>query len=216
MLKLLIILLFVSGFVFSTAFAATGISLVRSNSCIKVNCISLAELIKYDNSTQKYSGKIVFDNKTGDYIRQKGMNHSFDFYKTEKGLVIFVLPDKHTLTYTKKIIIEPTLPEFALASQKNKKQLDSLTDFRQTSWGMFADKGCHNLTIGIKQVNITQAIKYLADNCPDGENPLLNNFTTTKKNINHCGNDCQYKLFIKEAKKQSKSFLLPFKHRVTK
>jgi hypothetical protein len=186
-----------------------GISIIRSDSCIKLNCIKVSELLKYDNSTQTISGKFILVGD--DYIRQKGMKNSMDFYKNIDKTIVFVEPDMHTLSRTKKIVIEPHLQEYALQHQKNKKQLDSLTDVRYTASGMYANKGCTVLTIGIKQVNITTALEYIGSDCKKGQTPFLNEFITNKTKLNHCGNDCQYKKFLKDAKSKSKSFLLPFK-----
>lgn len=205
MFQVILALIVLSVF-FGTAYAFDGISLIRSDSCIATNCITLKELIKYDNSTQYISGKFVFDEKTGDYVRKKGMNHSYDYYKTQDATVIFVLPDEHTLMRTKKVIIQPSLSEFALESQKNKRQVDSLTDIRYTSSGMYANNSCTEITIGIRQVSITDALQYLVNDCPNGQTPILNKIVTNKTKVVHCGNDCQYKKFLKEAKIVAKEY----------
>lgn len=201
-----LILIVIISLSFGVAFGAEGISLIRSNSCIILNCISLEELIKYDTSDQWVSGKIVFDEKSGDYIRKKGMNNSFDYYKNKDGVVVFVLPDTYTMQRTKKIIIQPHLQEFALEQQKYKKQLDSLTDVRYTSTGMYANEGCGEVVIGIRQANITDAIQYLADGCPKGQIPYVNEYKTNKTRIAYCGIQCQHEKFLKQAKLQAGEF----------
>jgi hypothetical protein len=205
-LLILLALVVVTSISIGTVYGFDGISIIRSESCIKINCIKVSELLKYDNSTQTISGKFVLVGD--DYIRQKGMRNSVDFYKNVNKTIVFVEPDMYTLLRTKMIVIEPHLPEYVLQYQKNKKQLDSLTDVRYTASGLYANYGCTVLTLGIKQVNVTTALEYIGSDCKKGQTPFLNEYITNKTQLNYCGNDCQYKKFMKDALEKSKKNLL--------
>lgn len=205
MFKIIIVLITIIAITNLVQFAhADLISIIRSNSCIILKCISVKELLKYDNSTQYISGKFVFNEKINDYIRLKGMKNSIDYYKNSKDSIVFVQPDLQTLMRTKKITIEPHLQEYVLIEQKNKKEIDHLTDVRYTSNGIYANSGCTEITIGIKQVSVDYALEYIANDCVLGKNPIVNKIVTNKTQIAYCGNNCQYIKFMKEAKVQSK------------
>lgn len=173
MIKTIVILAMIAVMGYATnAYAYNDfISIVPSRTCETTKCILVKDLMKYDTSDQKISGKFVFDEKKGDYDRQKGMKNSINFYTVLNKLVVFVDPDNDTISRSRLVIIHPTLTEFALDSQKNKKQIDSATDIRYLSVGMFATPHCDAVSIGIKQVNVTTAIQYLLDGCPDGQVP---------------------------------------------
>lgn len=191
------------------AFAAEYVSIVPSRMCEITNCITIEELMDYDNSYQLVSGKFVFNNETGDYERQKGLRTSFEFYRLwPEELVIFVTPDDYTYSRTKQVIIEPSLEEFIMPSQHKKTQVDDYTDIRHTSYGMYANGNCSTVTIGIKQVNVTEALDYLLNGCIGGQNPHVTEFKTEKTQIDYCGLDCQHKKFLEEALKQTKEFQL--------
>jgi hypothetical protein len=123
---------------FSYAYAATPntfISIIRSDTCKITKCVKVADLIKYDNSTQKISGKFVLQGD--DYVRVRGMKNAHEYYKIYSGKVfVFVEPDQTTLVRSKVITIENRFDVYALEQDKKKTEIDSLTDVRVLRQGV--------------------------------------------------------------------------------
>lgn len=182
------------------------ISVIRSETCERTNCITLKELIPLDNSTQKISGKFI---KSGDdYIRGKGMKNAHEYYKIFSGnLFVFVEPDQTTLSKSKVITISKTLPYYALKKFEIKSEVDFHTDKRQIQHSIYVDEKCNKATVSANMGNITAAINHLASNCQTDLNNT-DTITTKKAPRDYCGQECQHQKWMKQALKESKTKVL--------
>jgi len=184
------------------------ISLVRSDTCERTHCILVKDLIPYDNSTQKISGKFVYHSKTGDYDRAPGLKNSHNYYNIISGkLFVFVEPDQTTLARSKIITIEKKLPEYITLQNQKKAEQDFNTDKRIIQFGMWFDAKCNSGIISANTGNITKAISYLAGGC-QGDVGNTKEIITKKALRDYCGQECQHQKWLKAAKLKSKSNLL--------
>jgi len=184
------------------------VSLIRSNVCEKTDCIKISDLIKYDNSTQRFSGKLVYSEKLGDYERKPGMKNSHEYYKIFSGkLFVFVEPDQTTLTRSKVIIIERKLPEYVTFELQKKSEIDFHTDRRITQFGMWFDPKCNSAVISANMTGVGSAISYLAGGCL-GDPGNTKEIITKKAPRDYCGKECQHQKWMKESLIKSKKKLI--------
>ena len=190
----------------------TFVSIIRSDSCIKTDCINPREYIKLDNSTKAISGKIYYSKQTDEYYRKGAMKNAHQYYGVYTGkLFVFWEPDQSTLVRSHQIIISPSLAEFAVNDQTNKTDVDFHTTKRITYHGVYVDPKCDNAIVGAKQnIDIKKVIAHLALDCTTdlgNKKEIIEN----KTKINYCGNECQHQKFMKEAKIKAKQNLLGHK-----
>ena len=185
----------------------TMISITRSEVCEKTGCIAIRDLIIHDNSTQGISGKFV--QKGDDYARKPGLKNSLNYYSIFSGKVfVFVEPDSYTMARSKNIILVPSLGQFMDKGQKTKVSLDSFTDLRRTTEGVWVDPKCHTARVGVAQgVDLGAVISHLAGGCK-GDLGNVREHITNKTKINYCGQECQHQKYMKEALEKSKRNLL--------
>lgn len=187
----------------------TFVSIIRSDSCIKTDCINPREYIKLDNSTKSISGKFYYNKNTDEYYRKGVMKNAHEYYKIYSGkLFVFFEPDQSTLVRSHQITIAPSLSEYVPNDFTNKTELDHHTTKRITYQGVYVDSKCNNAIVGAKQnVSIKKVIEHLASDCnTDLENK--NVIIEKKTKLNYCGQECQHQKFMKQALIDSKKNLL--------
>lgn len=190
----------------------TFVSIIRSDSCIKTDCINPYQYIKLDNSTKSISGKFYYSKSTDEYYRKGVMKNAHEYYKIYSGkLFVFFEPDQSTLVRSHQIIIMPSLAEFVPNDHTAKKDVDFHTTKRTTYHGVYVDAKCDNATVGAKQnVDIKKVIAHLASDCKTdlgNKNELIEQ----KTKLNFCGQECQHQKFMKQALIDSKKNLLGHK-----
>lgn len=184
------------------------ISLVRSDTCAITDCILIKDLIKYDNSTQSISGAFVYKSALGDYTREKGMQNAHNYYQIYSDrLFVFVEPDQSTLTRSKVITLERTLPTYITQANQVKYEIDFHTDKRVIQYGMWFDSKCNSGIVGIDNGNIADAITHMASNCT-GTIENTEEIITPKTSRDVCLTQCQYEKWFKAAKEKSKTTFL--------
>lgn len=208
MIGVVLFVVYVIGMHTASAFVGNHyISIVRSVVCEKSNCVKVSDIMHYDNSNQKISGKFVV--KNNDYVRSSGMKNSLNYYNIFSNKVfVFVTPDAYTIDRSQVIILVASLSEYAKGNTSLKTEKNYLYDVTTTYSGVFVDNSCHTAIVGIKQgVDLQKVIDYLASGCKI-------DFSYSKENITlkdtsfYCGIDCQHKKFMVEAKIKSKKLLL--------
>ncbi len=185
----------------------TFVSLKRSETSAISSCITVRDLIKYDNSTQAISGKFV--ERDGDYIREKGMKNSHNYYNIYSGKVfVFVDPDDTTLVRSKQIILDSSLSEFAGPGRLAKKSIDSFQDTRTTYKGAYVDPKCATARVNPSfYPDLGVIIAHMASGCQtDIGNKMQHVENKTK--ISYCGKECQHQKWLKDALEKSKKNLL--------
>lgn len=186
----------------------TYISIIKSESCSIVNCVSTGDLMKYDTSTQFVSGKFVFDEKLDDYKRAPGMKNSLEYYRVwNDKTIVFVTPDNYTIGRTKTITLTNTLPAYFDLGQKVKTEVDFNTDVRRYSEGAFIDSRCQNALIGVKEGGSVESIlEFMVGGCVgDMRDDFVKEVITEKVHEYSCGQQCQHEKWMKEALEKSKT-----------
>lgn len=184
------------------------ISIIRSDTCEKSNCIKVAELIQHDTSEQRISGKFI---KSGDdYTRAKGMPNGINWYFSMKPgqPVIFVEPDQSALVRSKTITLVPNLKEYTPPIPLIKDYSSWNTTKRTTYTGVYVDDKCNAAQVGVKQnINLTKVINHLLSDCKTdlGNKNII---IEKKTDLKFCGQECQHQKFMKEAKQKAKTFLI--------
>lgn len=185
------------------------ISIIRSNTCEMTNCIKVTDLIKYDNSTQKISGKLILS-PSGDYIRQKGMPNHLNWYNANKPgkTIIFVEPDQQTIVRSKQIIIKSSLVEYAPPTNLTKSYVAWDKTKYITYKGAYIDPKCDVATVGIKEYpDLNIIIQHLGSDCKtDIKNKIEH--ITPKTKLNYCGKECQWQKYKVFALSKSKQLLI--------
>lgn len=185
------------------------ITISRDRTCAITDCILIKDLIKYDTSNKKISGDFIPD-KSGDYIRTKGMpNHGNWYFANSKNTtVVFVETDPNIMIRSKQIIIQNSLKEYSPPGNNTKVDYSFGKSKTVTYTGVYVDPKCQIANVGIKQYpNIARIIEHLVSGCStDLENKNVN--ITNKTKLVYCGQECQHQKFMKEAKELSKKKLI--------
>lgn len=182
------------------------ISVIRSDTCKITQCIKLANLIQYDNSSQAISGKFVYDSTISDYTRKAGMKNAHNYYQIfSNKTFVFVEPDQSTISRSKVLVIEKQVPAYATKDYEKKNEVDFHTDTRTIQYDMWFDRRCHT---GITSVpTIPYAISYMKKNC-QGDLGNKQDIITKKEPRTYCGKECQHQKFMKAAKEAAKRKLI--------
>lgn len=186
----------------------TFISITREQSCAKTGCADPHILVKYDNSTQKISGHLVWSSKISDYTRTTPYKNSHDYYRVDSGkLYVFYNPDQSTLVRSKQIIIS-SLREFAPPVDLKKTSVDSFTDKRTTYQGAYVDPKCTYARVNMQYYpDLSLIITHLASKC-SGDIGNRIDHVTAKTKLVYCGQECQHQKFMKSALEKSKSYMI--------
>jgi len=148
-----------------------GIGLVLSNTCIamaKANNTGLypnyADLIQYDNSIQKYSGKFI---NSGGYVHRESVKHGFGIYSYDNTFRIFVDPPSTTKIPLITIACN-SLQEYHTPSQFKVKLQNHSTEFeRYYTKIRWVNPSCDYAVITGQdwQKVIPDTIEYLKSDC---------------------------------------------------
>jgi len=205
--------------------AVKFISIIRTDACQRAsNCTSNKYLVEnYDMSDQNLSGKFIMEN--GDLKRQKPrIKQGFSFYGTQitkvtNSTIIVVDPDQETMMRSKKIYIEPSLADFVLKEDKKKREISTTHDMRIVRHQVWINPECTQATIGWQNngtYNLPKVLNFMINDCATdlGITNSTEKIITKKTQMAFCGNDCQYKKFLKDAKLKSKNLLLDKKIKI--
>lgn len=201
------------------SFSTSGlnlISIIKSKSCERSNCVSTEYLVKnYDTSDFKISGG--FTKINGKYEREdppykeSTKLYNTNLVKPHNGTIVFVDPDMYTLARSKQIIIETTLKDYLIKAEK-KTEIDHDKDKRNVYHYVWFD-GCNIARIGWVEngtYNLPKVLQYMKNGCSgtlDIKN-MTETIITKKAPRDYCGQECQFKKWMIEAKKSSKNNLL--------
>lgn len=186
------------------------VSIIQSRACAITDCVDPHVMAKYDNSTRRISGDLVWKSSINDFVRVGGYVNSQNWYNANMPgeTIIFYEPDQQTLVRSKQIIITNGLAEFSPIDSSSKKEIDSLTDIRTTYQGVYVDPKCTAATVNMKfYPDLNVIINHLVSGCKTDLGNKVDHITAKTK-LNYCGNWCQYEKFMKDAKSKSKTYLI--------
>jgi hypothetical protein len=140
----------------------TFIGLVLSESCKAAHCMTYADLIQYDESIQKVSGKLNPDGS-----RQKSKYQNFYRWYPLNYTHVEIDPNPQIFNYGRAAIIEIFPSNFTLVSMRGNPQ-DSLKSGHLIEWqNLGHDSECSYSIVTANHTAIKRAINYYKSGCVD-------------------------------------------------
>ena len=157
----------------SISLKGKGIGIIIEKPLLLSGKLKYSDLMKYDNSSAKYSGALV---KSGDDVKREKSKYqnNLAFYYSSSKFTVFVDPPKAVTTQMPNIIIVSNLVEYhdtgqfkIMENKTAKNDIKATVSKRTYSTARFVDAGCFNAVIQYQnwQLLLPDTIQYLYHNC---------------------------------------------------